>query len=238
MKIFHCAYTADYDQLFSYSYLFTCAIEISSVTGPLQRQCYPTIAIGEKDSHESLSQLIKPCASLSSHACQWLQLTMNPVSFYRMIATELGLCSSMWRQTTITQFLLEIQLADLTNKSPYALTALNNKIYMHNRYDTHLIIFTVYSFSCVNFSQIQLTLKIYYHQKFPDLWYTCVIRNFTRDTDSTKLWQQFCLPTIFILADLLCKQPICQCFLIAKGFGQQLTKGLCYIIVTDYWQVT
>ena len=42
---------------------------------------------------------------------------------------------------------------------------------VHNIYDERLMIFTVYLFSCVNFSSIQLALKIYYRQKFPDLWY-------------------------------------------------------------------
>ena len=54
----------------------------SSVTRALQRQCYPGIAIVDKDSHESCSQLIKPCSSLSSHACQWLQLSMRMTALY------------------------------------------------------------------------------------------------------------------------------------------------------------
>ena len=54
----------------------------SSVTRPLQCQCYPGTATGDKDSRESHSQLIKPCASLNSHLCQWLQLRI------RMIAHE------------------------------------------------------------------------------------------------------------------------------------------------------
>ena len=43
----------------------------SSVTRPLQCQCcYPVTAVGDKDSHKSYSQSIKPCASFSFHACQ------------------------------------------------------------------------------------------------------------------------------------------------------------------------
>ena len=38
-----------------------------------------------------------------------------------------------------------------------------------------LIVFTVDLFSCVNFSWIQLTLKIHYHQKFSDLRYAEVV---------------------------------------------------------------
>ena len=49
----------------------------SSVTRPLQHQCYPSIAIRDKELCESHSQLIKPCVSLSSCACQWLQLGMQ-----------------------------------------------------------------------------------------------------------------------------------------------------------------
>ena len=66
----------------------------------------------------------------------------------------------------------EYTIADPTNKSPCALTALNNKVNKHAQYIVCLIIFTTYLFSCVNFSWIQLTLKIYYHQKFPDLQYS------------------------------------------------------------------
>ena len=84
----------------------------SSVTRPLQCQCcYPGTAIGDKDSHKSYSQSIKPCASFSFHACQWLQwlqLTMNTISFCRTITTELGLCGFTWRQTAITRSLLKI----------------------------------------------------------------------------------------------------------------------------------
>ena len=76
----------------------------SSVTRPLQRQCYSGIAIGDKNSCESHSQLIKYCESLNFHVYQWLQLTMNPVSFCWMIATDLGLHGFTLRQTAITQF--------------------------------------------------------------------------------------------------------------------------------------
>ena len=81
-----------------------------NVTRPLQCQCYPSIAFGNKDLCKCHSQLIKPCMSLSSQACQWLQLTINPVSFCWTIVTKLGLCSFTWRQTTITWSLLEIWL--------------------------------------------------------------------------------------------------------------------------------
>ena len=54
----------------------------SSVTKPLQCQCYPGIAIGDKDSCKSHSKLIKLCTSLSSHAYQWLQLRMRMTALY------------------------------------------------------------------------------------------------------------------------------------------------------------
>ena len=41
---------------------------------------------------------------------------------------------------------------------------------VHNN-DAHIINFTVFLFSCVKFSWNQLTSKIYYRQKFPDLRY-------------------------------------------------------------------
>ena len=93
----------------------------SGITRPLQCQRYPGIAIGDKDSCESHSQLIKPCSSLSSHAYQWLQLRLRKI----------------------------------------------NKINMHIIYDLRLIIFTIYLFSCVNFSWIQLTLKFITIENFP-----------------------------------------------------------------------
>ena len=46
---------------------------------------------------------------------------MNTISFCQTIVTKLGLCGFTWRQAAITQFLLEIKLADITNKSPCAL---------------------------------------------------------------------------------------------------------------------
>ena len=45
---------------------------------------------------------------------------------------------------------------------------------MHNN-DACLINFTAYLFSCVKFSWTQLTLKIYYRRKFPDLRYIYVL---------------------------------------------------------------
>ena len=53
-------------------------------------------------------------------------------------------------------------IADITNKLSCALTVPNNKINLYNIYDAHLIIFTIYLFSCVKFSWIQPTLKVYY----------------------------------------------------------------------------
>ena len=61
--------------------LYTCSI-LSSITRPLQHQCYPGNAIRDKDSCESHSQLIKPCARLRSHAFQWLQLRMRMTALY------------------------------------------------------------------------------------------------------------------------------------------------------------
>ena len=93
--------------------LHTDTFEIqSSITRPLQWQCYPGIAVGDKDLHKSHSQLIKPCASLSSTACQWPQMNnsrinMNPVSFCQTITTELGLHSFTWRQLPSHNFCLK-----------------------------------------------------------------------------------------------------------------------------------
>ena len=83
---------------------------------------------------------------------------MNPVSFSRTIATEPGLRGFTWMQTPSHDLSLKYSY-----KSPCALTALNNKINMHNRYDMRLVIFIVCLFSYVNLSWIQLALKIYYN---------------------------------------------------------------------------
>ena len=88
-----------------------------------------------------------------------------------MITTELGLCSlhvEANHDHTIFTSNTGI-LADLTNKSPHALTVPNNKVNVQTMSDMRLIILTIYLFSRINFSRIQLTLKIYFHLKFPDL---------------------------------------------------------------------
>ena len=58
----------------------------------------------------------------------------------------------------------------LANKSSHILVV--SKTNVHNN-DTCLINFTTYLFSCVKFSWIKLTLKIYYIENFP-IYGTCM----------------------------------------------------------------
>ena len=80
----------------------------SSVTRPLQRQCYPSIAIGDKNSHKSAQAWVPMHVNCWEWLCYIIIITMKAVSFCQTITTELGLCGFNWRQTAITQSLLEI----------------------------------------------------------------------------------------------------------------------------------